>query len=121
MDYVIARQFIKTGDVIGCEGKSFIQLMIRKATGQSFNHIAMFVWIETGLYVFDSRVIDIAKNVKPSERGEIEIVDIQNWYLKKDELEVSIVDGEWIDAGTFDSYLKAQLLAKKKLHKKLVI
>ena len=53
MEYTVAREFIKTGDVVGCEGKSIIQLMIRKATGQSFNHIAMFVWIETGLYVFE--------------------------------------------------------------------
>lgn len=75
----------------------------------------------TGLYVFDSRVVEAAKSVKPSERGELEITDLHNWYLKKGELEVAMVAGEWIDAGTFDSLLKAQILAKEKLQDKLVI
>lgn len=75
----------------------------------------------TGLYVFDSRVVEAAKAVKPSERGELEITDLHNWYLKKGELEVAMVKGEWIDAGTFDSLLKAQNLAKEKLQNKLVI
>ncbi len=75
----------------------------------------------TGLYIYDSRVIEAAKNVKPSERGEIEITDLHNWYLEKGELEVAQVKGEWIDAGTFDSLLEAQTLAKEKLQDKLVI
>lgn len=75
----------------------------------------------TGLYVFDSRVVEAAKAVKPSERGELEITDLHNWYLKKGELEVAMVKGEWIDAGTFDSLLAAQNLAKEKLQDKLVI
>lgn len=75
----------------------------------------------TGLYVFDGRVIKVAKNVKPSERGELEITDLHNWYLKKGELEVAMVKGEWIDAGTFDSLLAAQNLAKEKLQDKLII
>ena len=78
-------------------------------------------YASTGLYIFDSRVVDIAKNVKPSGRGEIEVVDIQNWYLEKGELEVAVVEGEWIDAGTFDSLLQAQILSKEKLQDKLVI
>lgn len=75
----------------------------------------------TGLYVFDSRVIEAAKSVQPSERGELEITDLHNWYLEKGELEVAMVKGEWIDAGTFDSLLAAQNLAKEKLQDKLVI
>ena len=75
----------------------------------------------TGLYVFDSRVIEAAKSVKPSERGELEITDLHYWYLKKGVLEVAMVKGEWIDAGTFDSLLAAQNLAKEKLQDKLVI
>jgi len=75
----------------------------------------------TGLYVFDGRVIEAAKAVKPSERGELEITDLHNWYLEKGELEVAMVKGEWIDAGTFDSLLAAQNLAKEKLQDKLVI
>lgn len=74
-----------------------------------------------GLYVYDNRVIKAAKNVAPSERGEIEITELHNYYLKLKELEVAIVKGAWLDAGTFDSLLEAQILAKEKLQKKMVI
>ena len=75
----------------------------------------------TGLYIYDSRVVGAAKKVKPSERGEIEITALHNWYLKKGELEVAMVTGEWIDAGTFDSLLRAQIIAKEKLQDKMLI
>jgi len=75
----------------------------------------------TGLYVYDYRVVEIAKNLKPSKRGELEITDINKWYLKKKELEVAKFKGAWIDAGTFDSLVEAQVLAKKKLHKTMTI
>jgi glucose-1-phosphate thymidylyltransferase len=75
----------------------------------------------TGLYIYDSRVVEAAKQVKPSERGELEITELHNWYLKKGELEVAMVNGEWIDAGTFDSLLRAQNFAKEKMQEKLVI
>ena len=48
-----------------------------------------------------------AEELQPSGRGETEIVDLHNWYLNKGELEVEVIKGEWIDAGTFDSLLKA--------------
>lgn len=75
----------------------------------------------TGLYLYDHRVIEATKNLKPSARGELEIVDLHNWYLDKGDLEVGFVNGEWIDAGTFDSLLKAQILAKERLQDKLII
>lgn len=75
----------------------------------------------TGLYIYDHRVIEVAKQVKPSARGELEIVDLHNWYLERNELEVAMVDGEWIDAGTFDSLLSAQILARDRLQNKLII
>ncbi|OGG87555.1 spore coat protein [Candidatus Kuenenbacteria bacterium RIFCSPHIGHO2_02_FULL_39_13] len=74
-----------------------------------------------GLYLYDHRVAKIAKNLKPSDRGELEIVDVHNWYLIKGELEVAMVNGAWLDAGTFDSLLEAQNLAKQKLQEKLII
>ncbi len=74
----------------------------------------------TGLYVCDNNVIEIAKNLKPSERGELEITDVINSYLLKGELEVAKVNGEWLDAGTFDSLLKAQIFAKEKLDSKMI-
>ncbi|MBN1778705.1 MAG: NTP transferase domain-containing protein [Candidatus Buchananbacteria bacterium] len=75
----------------------------------------------TGLYIFDSRVVGFAKEAKPSARGELEITELQNRYLKLNELEVVKVEGEWIDAGTFDSLLKAQNFVKEKMQDKMVI
>ncbi len=75
----------------------------------------------TGLYIYDQRVIKIAKEMKPSPRGELEITDVNNWFLEKGELEVATIEGEWLDAGTFDSLLKAQNFAKEKLADKMVI
>ncbi|HPY08364.1 MAG: sugar nucleotidyltransferase [Patescibacteria group bacterium] len=75
----------------------------------------------TGLYVYDQRVVQVAKEIKPSARGELEITDLNNWYLERGELEVAMVKGEWLDAGTFDSLLKAQAFAKEKLDKKMLI
>lgn len=75
----------------------------------------------TGLYVCDHKVVSIAKNIKPSVRGELEIIDVLNSYLEKSELDVAMVNGEWLDAGTFDSLLRAQNLAKEKLADKMII
>ncbi len=61
----------------------------------------------TGLYVYDQQVIEIAKNLKPSARGELEITDINNFYLQKGQLEVKVIKNNWFDAGTFNSLLKA--------------
>ncbi len=78
-------------------------------------------YVVVGLYIYDNRVVKVAKQVKPSARGELEITDLHNWYLEKGELEVAMVNGAWLDAGTFDSLLEAQILAKEKLQDKLVI
>ena len=75
----------------------------------------------TGLYIYDKRVVEISKNMKPSARGELEITEVNNWYLEKGELEVAMVEGEWFDAGSFDSLLKAQNFAKEKLAAKMII
>jgi glucose-1-phosphate thymidylyltransferase len=68
-----------------------------------------------GLYTYDSRVVEYAKNLTPSERGEIEITDLNNIYLKKGELKVNLFDGLWADAGTFESLLEvSNYMANKK-------
>lgn len=75
----------------------------------------------TGLYVYDNRVVKVASECQPSERGELEIVDLHKWYLEKGELNVAMVNGEWLDAGTFESLYHAQELAREKLDKDMVI
>ncbi len=62
-----------------------------------------------GLYFYDNDAIAIAKEAKPSARGELEITELHNGYLKKDKLKVSIMDRgtAWIDPGNFDDVLKA--------------
>jgi len=67
-----------------------------------------------GIYIFDNRVSSIARSLKPSLRGELEITAIHNAYLKYEALDVRIISGEWFDAGTFDSLLEAGNFARDK-------
>jgi len=61
----------------------------------------------TGLYIYDNRVFDIIKGLEPSARGELEITDVNNAYIKWGEMQYKEVKCNWIDAGTFDSLLFA--------------
>ncbi len=74
----------------------------------------------TGIYMYDNQVFNIIKTLKPSRRGELEITDVNNAYLKKGELTYSVLDGWWTDSGTFDSLLKANNLVAKKAQKREV-
>ena len=75
-------------------------------------------YVVTGIYMYDSYVFEIIKTLKPSKRGELEITDVNNRYLKNGELTYGIIDGWWTDAGTFDSLLKANNLVAKKTKKR---
>jgi len=66
----------------------------------------------TGIYMYDSEVFDIIKTLKPSERGELEITDVNNTYLKRGTLTYDILKGWWTDAGTPESLFRANELAK---------
>jgi len=67
----------------------------------------------TGIYMYDAAVFDLIKNLKPSKRGELEITDVNNHYIKQGTMRYSILDGWWTDAGTPDSYIVANNLAHK--------
>jgi glucose-1-phosphate thymidylyltransferase len=67
----------------------------------------------TGLYMYDNKVFDIVKHLKPSKRGELEVTDLNNAYIKKGIMTYQIVKGAWTDAGTFSSLLRASNLAAK--------
>ncbi len=62
-----------------------------------------------GIYFYDNEVVRIAKNMKPSKRGELEITEINNFYLKKQKLSVKVLDSgtAWLDTGTFNSLMQA--------------
>lgn len=74
-------------------------------------------YASVGFYMYDHRVIEIAKNLKPSVRGEIEIngtPSVNNTFMEMGELKVNVIDGLWEDAGTFDSLLRANIYWAKK-------
>jgi glucose-1-phosphate thymidylyltransferase len=60
-----------------------------------------------GLYIYPPNVFDIIKRLKPSARGELEITDVNNWYIKEKKCDYIILDCYWSDAGTFDSLLNS--------------
>jgi len=61
----------------------------------------------TGIYFYDHEVFDIIRTLTPSGRGELEITDVNNAYIKRGQMSWHILDGWWTDAGTFDSLLQA--------------
>ncbi len=67
----------------------------------------------TGIYMYDSSVYDAIKNLKPSGRGELEITEVNNHYIRQGAMNYSVLDGWWTDAGTPESYIVANNLAYK--------
>lgn len=72
----------------------------------------------TGLYMYDEQVFDVIKTLKPSRRGELEITDVNNFYIKQGTATFEFVKGFWSDAGTFESLLRASNLVAKKAKQK---
>lgn len=67
-----------------------------------------------GFYLYDARVFEIIKTLDPSERGELEITDVNNNYIKAGTMTWESVEGWWTDAGTFDTLVRANMLMIKK-------
>ena len=67
----------------------------------------------TGIYVYDSSVFQVIENLNPSARGEYEITDVNNFYIENNDVTYSVLDGWWTDAGTHQSYRKANLLIEE--------
>ena len=70
-----------------------------------------------GYYLYDDKVFNIISQIRPSARGEFEITDVNNEYIKKGELSYEILDGEWTDAGTFESLLQANKILMATMEK----
>ncbi len=68
----------------------------------------------TGIYMYDAEVFKIIKTLKPSSRGELEITDVNNHYIRNNAMQYEFMSGWWTDAGTFESLFRAnQLMASK--------
>jgi len=72
-----------------------------------------------GLYMYDNEVFDIVRDIKPSDRGELEITDVNNAYIKRNSMTFSILKGWWTDAGTFESLYRASCLVAKEVGKSI--
>jgi len=64
----------------------------------------------TGIYMYDARVFEVVRGLKPSGRGELEITDVNNHYVERGEMTWTVLDGWWTDAGTFESLHEASNL-----------
>jgi len=71
-------------------------------------------YVVTGLYLYDNTVFEIISTLKPSDRGELEITDVNNSYIKNSKMVFSVIEGFWSDAGTFESLFRASELMKNK-------
>jgi glucose-1-phosphate thymidylyltransferase len=66
----------------------------------------------TGLYLYDAGVFEVIKTLKPSGRGELEITDVNNAYIRRGAMAFSVLPGFWSDAGTFESLLRASVMVR---------
>ena len=89
------------------EGEKVVKI-IEKPKNPTTNKIV------TGFYIYDKNAFDIIRTLKPSARGELEITDANNVYIERGQMSYEEILGEWTDAGTFDTLLRASNLAAGK-------
>lgn len=89
---------IRDGNVVGIE---------EKPTQPKSNYAII------GVYFYDSMVFDIIRTLEPSARGELEITDVNNAYVRQRQLTSAVLDGWWTDAGTFESLIRASELVQR--------
>ena len=75
----------------------------------------------TGIYMYDETVFDKTRTLKPSERGELEITDVNNAYIREGTMTYNYLSGWWTDAGTFDSLLRAANLVNETQQKRATL
>jgi glucose-1-phosphate thymidylyltransferase len=93
----------KVFGVVEMKGDTVVNI-VEKPKVPKTNHIA------TGLYIYPADVFGVIRGIKPSARGELEITDVNNYYIKQGKLKAIKVEGYWFDAGTLDSLLRASIL-----------
>jgi len=94
--------------VIELDGKGKAKSIVEKPKKPKSNYAV------TGLYFYDNKVIEVTKSIKPSKRGELEITDVNNVYLKNKKLDVKLLGRgyAWLDMGTCDSLIEASIFIK---------
>jgi glucose-1-phosphate thymidylyltransferase len=88
------------------EGKKIIRVEEKPANPAS-NYAVI------GIYMYDYRVFEFIKSLQPSQRGELEITDVNNFYIKEEKMQWDILNGWWSDAGTFESLQSAGNMVAK--------
>ncbi|WP_216828253.1 sugar phosphate nucleotidyltransferase [Alkalihalobacterium elongatum] len=95
------------------EEKSIINSIIEKPK------ITNSPYCVTGIYMYDHQVFDFINSIKPSARGELEITDVNNYYIRQSELQYDVLEGWWIDAGTHESLFKANTLIYEQMNNQI--
>ena len=85
------------------EGKKVVRIVEKPKSPES--NLAVI-----GVYMYDPRVFEIIKTLRPSDRGELEITDVNNWYIRDGSMTFEVLEGWWTDAGTFPSLHRASNL-----------
>jgi len=93
-------------------GKGHKVISIEEKPKKPKSHFA-----QTGLYFYDNQAFEFIRTLKPSKRGELEVTDLNNFYLKEQELRCELVKGFWSDAGTFDSLNISNNFIRRKYEK----